>query len=88
MFTTAPQAPAREPVAITDQRRLGIAALSAVAIVVGLAVWFLATKMSYGGDNTGAMVGILVASVGLTFFFPALQTYLLARGDRPTRPSS
>ena len=88
MFTTATKAPAREPVAITDQRRLGVAALSAVAIVVGLAVWFLATTMGYAGENTGAMVGILVASVGLTFFFPALQTYLLERGDRPTRPSS
>jgi hypothetical protein len=88
MFTTATKAPAREPVAITDRRHLGVAAMSAIAIVVGLAVWFLATTMGYAGENTGAMVGILVASVGLTFFFPALQAYLLARGDRPTRPSS
>src|SRR4051794_11720662 len=67
MFTTATKAPAREPVAITDRRHLGVAAMSAIAIVLGLAVWFLATTMGYAGENTGAMVGILVASVGLTF---------------------
>jgi hypothetical protein len=35
--------------------------------------------MSDDGENAGTIVGILVASVGLVFIFPAWQTYLLAR---------
>ena len=53
--------------------------MSAVALVAGLAVWLFAHMIGNEGENTGTMVGILVASIGLTFFFPALQTYLLAR---------
>ena len=79
MSTTATQAPAQGHVAITDQRRLGVVAMSAVAMVVGLAVWFLASRMSYDGESIGMTVGSLIASIGLTFFFPALQTYLVAR---------
>ena len=79
MSTTATQAPAEEHIEITDQRRLGVVALSAVALVAGLAVWFFASMIGDDGENTGTMVGILVASIGLIFFFPALQTYLIAR---------
>ena len=79
MSTTARQVPNRWRSKITDQRGLGAVALSAVALVVGMAVWLIASTIGYGGENTGTMVGILVASVGLVFFFPALQTYLLVR---------
>jgi hypothetical protein len=34
---------------------------------------------STNGDYTSTMMGIFVAGTGLIFFFPALQTYLLAR---------
>ena len=78
MSTTAASAPVRERSAITDQRRLGAVAMSAVALVAGLAVWFLASMIGDEGENTGKMVGIFVASIGLIFFFPALQTYLIA----------
>ena len=53
--------------------------MSAVALVAGLTVWFLASMIGDEGENTGKMVGIFVASIGLIFFFPALQTHLLAR---------
>ena len=87
MFTTATKAPAREPVAITDRRHLGVAAMSAIAIVVGLAVWFLATTMGYAGENTGAMVALRCQRRS-DVLLPSFADYLLARGDRPTRPSS
>lgn len=79
MSTTAPQSPAQGRIEITEQRRLGVVALSAGAMVAGMAVWFVASMIGVEGENTGTMVGILVASIGLVFFFPALQTYLLAR---------
>ena len=79
MSTTATQAPAQGRIEITEQRRLGVVALSAGAMVAGMAVWFFASMIGFEGENTGTMVGILVASIGLVFFFPALQTYLLAR---------
>ena len=79
MSTTATQASAGEHIEITDQRRPGAVAMSAVALVAGLAVWFLASMIGDEGENTGKMVGIFVASIGLIFFFPALQTHLLAR---------
>ena len=78
MSTTAASAPVRERSAITDQRRLGAVSMSAVALVAGLTVWFVASAIHHG-ENTGTMVGILVASIGLVFFFPALKSYLLAR---------
>ena len=77
MSATASQAPAQEQVAIADLRRLGVVAMSAVALVAGLAVWLVASRMSDHGENAGTIVGVLVASVGLVFFFPALQNYLL-----------
>jgi hypothetical protein len=79
MSTTARQVPNRWRSKINDRRGLGAVALSAVALVVGMAVWLIASTIGYGGENTGTMVGILVASVGLVFFFPALQSYLLVR---------
>ena len=79
MSTAAAQAPAQKRIEITDQRSLGLVALSALALVTGLAVWFASSTISYDGENTGTWVGVLVASIGLTFFFPALKTYLLAR---------
>lgn len=75
MSTPATEAPAQEHIEITRRRGLGVVAMSAVALVAGLAVRYLGSMI---GDDTGAMVGIFVASIGLTFFFPALQTYLLA----------
>jgi len=53
--------------------------MSGVALVAGLAVWLVAHMIGNDGENTGTMVGILVASIGLTFFFPGLQTYLCVR---------
>ena len=50
--------------------------MCAVAVVAGLALRYVGSMI---GDDTGAMVGILVASIGSIFFFPALQTYLPAR---------
>jgi cation transporter-like permease len=79
MSTTATQAQAQGSTKVTDQRGPGVVALSAVALVAGLAVWFFSSMIGHDGENTGTMVGIVVASVGLTFFFPALQTYLIAR---------
>ena len=79
MSTTAGHVPTRWRSKITEQRGLGVVASSAVALVVGMAVWLVASTIGYDGENTGTIVGILVASVGLVFFFPALQTYLLAR---------
>ncbi len=80
MSTTATSAPAQDHSVITNhRRRLGVVAVSAVALITGLAVWFFAHISGYDGENTGTMVGILVASIGLVFFFPALKTYLLAR---------
>ena len=79
MSMTATQAPAEKHSEIPNHRRLGVVAMSAVALVAGLVVWFLAHMIGYDGENTGTMVGIFVASVGLVFFFPALQSYLLAR---------
>ena len=79
MSATASQAPAQEQSAIVDLRRLGVVAMSAVALVAGLAVWLVASRMSDHGENAGTIVGVLVASVGLVFFFPALQTYLFTR---------
>jgi hypothetical protein len=79
LSATASQAPAQEQSAIADLRRLGVVAMSAVALVAGLAVWLAASRVGDHGENAGTIVGILVASVGLVFFFPALQTYLLAR---------
>jgi len=76
MSATATEAPAQEHTEITDRRGLGVAALSAVAMVAGLAVRYFGSTI---GDDTGAMMGLFVASTGLIFFFPALQTYLLAR---------
>ena len=78
MSTTATSAPVRERSAITDQRRLGAVSMSAFALVAGLTVWFVASAI-HDGENTGTMIGILVASFGLVFFFPALKSYLLAR---------
>ena len=61
---------------VTSRRGLVVVAMCVVALVAGLAVRYFGSVM---GDDTGAMVGIFVASVGVVFFFPALQTYLLAR---------
>lgn len=72
----ATRAPSQNHVKIINQRRPEVAALSALAILGGLAAWFFASMI---GANTGALVGVFVASIGLTFFFPALHTYLLAR---------
>ena len=47
-------------------------------MIAGMVVWYFA-MIGYNGENTGTLVGICVASIGLTFFFPALQTCLLAR---------
>lgn len=77
---TATEAVAQEHVKIIDRHGFRVVAMSAVALVAGLAVW-LFTMIRYDGENTGTMVGILVASLGLIFFFPALQTYLYARRD-------
>jgi len=74
MSATAPEAP--EHIEFTSRRSLVFVAMSVVALVAGLAVRYFGSVM---GDDTGAMVGIFVASVGVVFFFPALQTYLLAR---------
>ncbi len=52
--------------------------MSAVALVAGLTVWFVASAIHHG-ESTGTMIGILIASIGLVFFFPALKAYLLAR---------
>ena len=79
MFTTASQAPAQDHSEIPNHRRLGVVVMSAVALVAGLAVWLIASMIGYDGENTGTIMGILVASIGLVFFFPALQSYLLAR---------
>jgi hypothetical protein len=70
---------AQERIAVADRRHLGVVAMSAVALVTGLAVWLAASRMSDDGENAGTIMGILVASVGLVFIFPAWQTYLLAR---------
>ena len=78
MSPTATPARAQEHIESTNQRRLGVVAMSAVAMVAGLAVWFFAAVIGYDGAQTGTMVGIFVASIGLIFFFPALQTYLIA----------
>ena len=77
MSTTATRSAAREKV--TSQRPLRVAAVSAVALVAGLAVWFFASMIGDDGVNAGAMVGIFVASMGLTFLFPALRTYIAPR---------
>jgi len=78
--TTATSSPAQNHSVITNHRRRhGGVAISAVALVTGLAVWFFAHMIPYDGENTGTMVGIFLASVGLVFFFPALKNYLLAR---------
>jgi hypothetical protein len=50
--------------------------MCAVALVAGLAVRYFGSMI---GDDIGAMVGVFVASIGLIFFSPALQTYLTAR---------
>ena len=76
MSATATEAPAQDRTEITNRRGLGVVALSAVAMVAGLAVRYFGSTI---GDDTGAMIGIFIASTGLIFFFPALQTYLLAR---------
>ena len=52
-------------------------------MVAGLAVRYLGSMV---GDDSGAMVGIFVASIGLIFFFPALQTYLLTFGVSDAPP--
>ena len=75
MSATATEAPAQKHIAITGRRGLVVLAMSAVAVVAGLAVRYFGSMV---GDDTGAMVGIFVASIGLIFFFPALQTFLLA----------
>ncbi|HEY5784078.1 MAG TPA: hypothetical protein VIT65_04825 [Microlunatus sp.] len=75
MSATATEAPAQEHIEITHRRGHGVVAMSAVAMVAGLAVRYFGSMI---GDETGAMVGIFVASIGLIFVFPALQTYLLA----------
>ena len=80
MSTTTTPGPAQDHSQIMNQRRLGVVVMSAVALVAGLAVWFFAHMIGYDPENTGTMVGILVASIGLVFFFPALQSYLLACG--------
>ena len=79
MSTIATQAQAQENGAIIDQRRLGVVVMSAVAVVAGLAAWFFASRIGHDSENTGTVVGVLVASIGLGFFFPALKTYVLAR---------
>jgi len=76
MSATATEAPAQDRTEIPNRRGLGVVALSAVAMVAGLAVRYFGSTI---GDDTGAMIGIFIASTGLIFFFPALQTYLLAR---------
>jgi hypothetical protein len=76
MSATATEAPAQVHTEMTNRRGLGVVALSAVAMVAGLAVRHFGATI---GDDTGAMMGIFVAGTGLIFFFPALQTYLLAR---------
>jgi len=76
MSATATEAPAQDHIEITKRRGLGVAAMSAVAMVAGLAVRHFGSMI---GDDTCAMVGIFVANAGLIFFFPALQTYLVAR---------
>ena len=60
---------------VTSRRGLVVVAMCVVALVAGLALRHVGAML---GDDTGAMVGILVASLGSIFFFPALQTYLLA----------
>ena len=76
MSATATEPPAREHIEITSGRGLVVVAMSAVALVAGLAVRYCGSMI---GNDTAAMVGIFVASIGVVFFFPALQTYLLAR---------
>ena len=71
MSATATEAPAREHVEITNWRGLVVVAMSAVALVAGLAVRYFGSMI---GNDTAAMVGIFVASIGVVFFFPALQT--------------
>lgn len=65
-----------EHIELTSRRSLVVVAMSAAAMVVGLTVRYVGSVI---GDDTGAMLGIFVASVGSVFFFPALQTYLLER---------
>jgi hypothetical protein len=75
MSATTTEAPAQEHTEISRRRGLGVLAMSTVAMVAGLALRYFGSMI---GDDTGAMVGIFVASIGLIFIFPALQTYLLA----------
>ena len=75
MPATATEAPSREHIEITSGRGLVVVAMSAVALVAGLAVRYFGSMI---GNDTAAMVGIFVASISVVFFFPALQTYLLA----------
>jgi len=76
MTATTTEAPAQEHIEIIQRRGLGVVAMSAGAVVAGLGLRHLGSMI---GDDTGAMVGIFVASIGLIFFFPAVQSYLLAR---------
>jgi hypothetical protein len=76
MSATATEAPAQVHTELTNRRGLGVVALSAVAMVAGLTVRYFGSTI---GDDTSTMMGIFVAGIGLIFFFPALQTYLLAR---------
>lgn len=76
MSTTTTQASSPVRRDVTRQRRPGVVAMSALALTIGLTCWSVAFVR---GDNTAALVGIVIASTGLTFFFPALQTFLSAR---------
>ncbi|HEY5980494.1 MAG TPA: hypothetical protein VIT41_12750 [Microlunatus sp.] len=83
MPATATESLAELHIEITRRRRLGAVVMSALVLVAGVAVWRFTSMI---GENTGAAVGLFVASIGLTFFFPALQTSL--QPSTRSRPSS